>query len=50
MSSTRRVYCVIWDAMVLFPPGAWWESDPPSRAVWAGGDIIDVVGELEKRL
>lgn len=40
---------VIWDSVLLFPPGARWEERPPTPQ-WAGGDIIDVIDELDRLL
>lgn len=40
---------VIWDSVLLFPAGARWEQRPPAPS-WGGGDIIDVIDELDRRL
>jgi hypothetical protein len=34
---------------LLFPEGSRWDEKPP-RPVWAGGEIIDVIDELDQRL
>ena len=40
---------MILDSVLLFPAGARWEQRPPTPS-WAGGDIVDVIDELDQRL
>lgn len=40
---------VIWDTVLVFAPGARWEKDPP-EPVYIGGEVVDVLGEVGKRL
>ena len=39
----------IWDTVLVFAPGARWEDDLPVP-VFGGGDVVDVLGEVRKRL
>ena len=40
---------VIWDSVLIFPAGVRWDEKPPAPA-WAGGDIIDVIDEIDRRI
>jgi hypothetical protein len=40
---------VIWDTVLIFAPGGRWDHEPPVPA-YAGGDVVDVIEEVEKRL
>ncbi len=40
---------VIWDTVFVFAPGARWDGAPPMPS-YVGGDVVDVVDEVQKRL
>jgi hypothetical protein len=40
---------VVWDFVMLFPPGARWQAEPP-RPVYHGGPVVRVQEELRSAL
>ena len=40
---------VLWDMVFVFPPGARWEREPPLPS-YAGGNVVDVMAEVAKRI
>ena len=40
---------VIWDTVFVFAPGGRWDDAPPVPS-YAGGDVVDVIEEVQKRL
>ncbi len=40
---------VIWDTVLVFAPGGRWADVPPVPS-YAGGEVVDVIEEVEKRL
>jgi len=40
---------VIWDTVLVFAPGGRWDDVPPTPS-YVGGDVVDVIDEVQKRL
>jgi hypothetical protein len=40
---------VVWDSVLVFPPGARWGEALPAPS-YSGGDVVSVIDELRKRL
>ena len=40
---------VIWDTVLVFAPGGRWDDAPPVPS-YAGGDVVDVIEEVQKHL
>jgi hypothetical protein len=40
---------VIWDTVLVFAPGGRWDDAPP-MPTYVGGDVVDVIDEVQKRL
>jgi hypothetical protein len=40
---------IVWDFAAVYSPGAMWEQAPP-KAVFDGGPVVDIIGDLAKSL
>ena len=40
---------VIWDTVLVFAPGGRWDDAPPMPS-YVGGDVVEVIDEVQKRL
>jgi hypothetical protein len=40
---------IVWDTVVLYPPGARWEESPP-RPVYVGSTVVAAIEEVSRRV